>query len=63
MSNAPPATLPGTAVATATTFVFPAGVTLTACVSGFASFPEVLLGGQLVNGPTRCSTISPLALA
>jgi hypothetical protein len=60
--NAPPTTLPGTAVATATTFVFPAGVTLTACVSGFASFPEVLLGGQLVNGPRTCKQLSTVAL-
>lgn len=56
--NAPPTTLPGPASATATTFVFPAGVTLSACVGGFASFPEVLLGGQSVVGPTRCATIT-----
>jgi hypothetical protein len=60
--GAPATTLPGTAVATATTFVFPAGVTLLACVSGFAAFPEVLLGGQLVNGPKTCKLLSTVAL-
>jgi hypothetical protein len=56
--NAPPTTLPGATAATANTFVFPAGSTVSACVGGFASFPEVLLGGQLVTGPTRCQTLT-----
>lgn len=56
--NAPPITLPGTAAATATTFVFPAGASPLACVSGFSSFPEVILGGQLVQGPEVCRQIT-----
>ena len=55
--NAPPTTLPGTASATASTFVFAAGSVVTACISGFASFPEVLLGGQLVTAPRVCQPI------
>jgi hypothetical protein len=60
--NAPPTTLPGAVSATASTFVFPAGVTLQECIGGFASFPEVLLGGQLVTGPTHCQQITTVNL-
>jgi len=55
--NAPPTTLPGTASATASTFVFAAGTVVQACITGFASFPEVLLGGQLVVAPRVCQAI------
>ena len=56
--NAPATTLPGTASATASTFVFAAGTVVQACIQGFASFPEVLLGGQLVTTARVCQPIN-----
>jgi hypothetical protein len=55
--GASPTTLPGAFAATATTSVFPIGSVVDACVAGFASFAETVLGGQFVNGPRSCSSI------
>jgi len=53
--SAPPVTLPGPVAATAGAAVFPVGVGLLACISGFAAFAEATTGGQLVVAPERCA--------
>lgn len=54
---APPTTLPGAFAATATTSVFPIGSVVDACVAGFASYAETILGAQLVHGSKRCASV------
>ena len=59
---APAVTLPGPTATTVNTAVFPVGVKLTACISGFATFPETTLGGQSVYGPGVCAWIDTTAV-
>ena len=55
--GAAPTTLPGAVSATAGSAIFAAGSTVEACVSGFSSFAETLLGNQTVYGTRKCASL------